>query len=1010
MRTRFSRSIVMTVAALLVGPLAGAAQEPVVSMGQPGRWFPYAGASLSLNELSTETAVGGTVLIGVQRPLINPLTGGPTLALEGYLGGAGQPISGADGGFRAAMAIPIFFTQFGIDWNLRVDRAQFFASLIFPPHRGGLFGKGGQFRFDWIPARDQTLQLGVTFPVGQRWAGRTRPRHTEVRIPPPPKDLPDADRLADLDAAAAEILAGVRDYALRVGRWAFPISWQEGGSYEESLALTDSVYTRFAESLREGDALSPGGHSALGDRAVYLREMDRLFTAAAGDPALGPTIADSARAAVLDEVFLPYNRLMAQYKRPDGLDGFGQAARERFTAWVEGPAGLEQTSREAALAAYDGWYSALEAVQEWILERGRGDSRGTWLPLQLVLRPEQHDTRPEIDDLIERGLGARFTGGNAAVYISGQQFQFELTNQIRAAEDYHVLWIHDYRGRTPEGRTDLVGFHQSVNGYLRALTERVRGYDRTGRLPVYLLFFDQNYYEANGGRLFMNLLEDPLGARVDLPTSSADPAESPLAAMELAQTEELRAELEAWQDSLRAAVAGSARLQADASERGGADWIRSVVRVHVNITHPSDFSFRTSHLLGLPLAGDNLIRDHRKIGFRDVTERDPSIGTAMYTGVGVGEHYMSATWEDRALLVQGPALVRLKTAARELLLSNGFRPDEIPPPLRAEPFPADYEARVAALEAAGADARILQVQNSVGFQMKEATVLQMMLYDLMPSGTVIYVPDSIWTSFLWTGQLVGAAFRGCHVYISAPAAANAPSAAPMTLARTQELYAHTVVIQRVLRESIEEAGGRLRIGLYNRRAGITDVPALMREAAEGVKRYPFLREEYPLPDDFFEDWEVVADSLEAAGFEAPTYLLEEENRAPKLHRKTQFFASREAIAALARDPRVARRLRSDIRDASRSLATGVAVDPLVEDRRVEAEMPLLEAWADLPGELSEEAILYFTVGSLNKDWRGAALDGEALAAVSGPWALIGWIDFLYVGSRTVWLDELGAFE
>jgi hypothetical protein len=232
----------------------------------------------------------------------------------------------------------------------------------------------------------------------------------------------------------------------------------------------------------------------------------------------------------------------------------------------------------------------------------------------------------------------------------------------------------------------------------------------------------------------------------------------------------------------------------------------------------------------------------------------------------------------------------------------------------------------------------------------------------------------------------------------------------MTLARTQELYAHTVVIQRVLRESIEEAGGRLRIGLYNRRAGITDVPALMREAAEGVKRYPFLREEYPLPDDFFEDWEVVADSLEAAGFEAPTYLLEEENRAPKLHRKTQFFASREAIAALAGDPRVARRLRSDIRDASRSLATGVAVDPLVEDRRVEAEMPLLEAWADLPGELSEEAILYFTVGSLNKDWRGAALDGEALAAVSGPWALIGWIDFLYVGSRTVWLDELGAFE
>jgi hypothetical protein len=107
---------------------------------------------------------------------------------------------------------------------------------------------------------------------------------------------------------------------------------------------------------------------------------------------------------------------------------------------------------------------------------------------------------------------------------------------------------------------------------------------------------------------------------------------------------------------------------------------------------------------------------------------------------------------------------------------------------------------------------------------------------------------------------------------------------------------------------------------------------------------------------------------------------------------------------------VVRRLREDIRDASRSLATEVAVDPLVEDRRVENERPLLEAWNDIPGDLPEEAILYFTVGSLNKDWRGAALDGEALAVVSGPWALIGWIDFLYVGSRTVWLEDLDSFE
>ena len=977
-------------------------------MGQPPRWFPYAGASLALNELSDEGAVGGTALLGVQRPLLNPLTGGPALALEGYAGGAGAPISGLDGGIRAAVALPILFTQLGVDWNLRVDRAQFFMSAIFPPIRGGLLGAGGQLRVDWVPARDQTVQVGFTLPLGQPWAGKTRPRRLEARLPEPPADV-DRDVRVD-DAEGAAILEGVRSYAMRLGQWGFPISWTEGDSYEEAIARADSIYALMRETLRVGDALSPGGHSASGDRAVYLREMDRLFSWASGDPTLGPVIADSARAVVLDRVFLPYNARMAQYKEPDGLYGLGREARDRFAAWVSGSSQVAPERRETVLAAYDGWFGSLESVRKWILDRGRGDSRGTWLPMQLVLRPEQHDTRPEIDALIERTLGAGFVGGNAAVYIAGQQFQLELTRQIHAAEDYHVLWIHDYRGRTPEGRADIVGFHQSVQGYLAALTARVRDYDRTGRLPVYLLFFDQNYYEANGGRLWMSLLEDPLNAKVRLPKPSEDAEESPQAARELVETERLQELLEAWQDSLRTAVASSSRLQADARELGGEEWIESVVRVHVNITHPSDMTFRTTRLLGLPFAPDNLVRDHRKIAFRDVTERDPGRGNGMYTGVGVGEHYMSATWEDRALLVQGPALVRLKTAARELLLSNGFEPEEIPAPLREQPFPDDYAAQVAALEAAGATARLLQVQNSVGFQAKEATVLQMMLYDLVPAGTVIYVPDSIWTSFLWTGQLVAAAFRGCHVYIIAPAADNAPSAAPMTLSRTQELYAQTVVIERVLRDPIEEAGGRLRVGLYARQTGIADVPALMREAAEGIRRNPMLREEYPLPDSFFDDLEWVADSLENAGFVPPEFLLEEERRAPKLHRKTQFFASRDALASLATDPRVVRRYRDDIRDASRSLTRDVATDPLVEDPRVVAERPLLEAYQDLPPDLRNDAILYFSVGSLNKDWRGAALDGEALAVISGPWALIGWIDFLYVSSRTIWLDDVERLE
>mgnify|MGYP003471833463 CR=1 FL=1 len=45
-------------------------------------------------------------------------------------------------------------------------------------------------------------------------------------------------------------------------------------------------------------------------------------------------------------------------------------------------------------------------------------------------------------------------------------------------------------------------------------------------------------------------------------------------------------------------------------------------------------------------------RDHRKIVFYDVSEDDPYRGMAMFTGMGIGEHYTGAHWEDRALMLQ----------------------------------------------------------------------------------------------------------------------------------------------------------------------------------------------------------------------------------------------------------------------------------------------------------------------------------------------------------------------
>ncbi len=107
----------------------------------------------------------------------------------------------------------------------------------------------------------------------------------------------------------------------------------------------------------------------------------------------------------------------------------------------------------------------------------------------------------------------------------------------------------------------------------------------------------------------------------------------------------------------------------------------------------------------------------------------------------------------------------------------GFKDEDIPSPLQPLPRPADYDARVKQLEARGWTGTAMQVHNDRGFAEKDASIASAVLYTLMPPGSLIVVPDSIWTHELWAAQLFGAALRGCHVYVISPAQANAPSAA-----------------------------------------------------------------------------------------------------------------------------------------------------------------------------------------------------------------------------------------
>src|SRR5256885_11930854 len=112
-------------------------------------------------------------------------------------------------------------------------------------------------------------------------------------------------------------------------------------------------------------------------------------------------------------------------------------------------------------------------------------------------------------------------------------------------------------------------------------------------------------------------------------------------------------------DRLRDAVRPSRVLQAEAREYGDA-WLRNRIKVHVNVTNRVDASFWSgglvSSVFGYP---DDVMRDHRKIAFRDVSEDDPFRGVGMLTGMGVGQQYLGPGWDDRSLMLPRPVLLEL---------------------------------------------------------------------------------------------------------------------------------------------------------------------------------------------------------------------------------------------------------------------------------------------------------------------------------------------------------------
>jgi hypothetical protein len=930
--------------------------------------------------------------LGIYKDYINPLAGALGLEGEGYFRHGGQKL---DGGIRLLAAHKVFFTRWGYDYSAHFRKINFLMSFRIPLRRGGLLGMGGDLRFDWFPGRKNSISLGLSIPIGQPFMGKTRPKLNHVSLPRS-KPVQASEYSPGLELR--KTLINLHHASEWINRFTTPFLDQSTKKGKSELAAFEETISEYKNHIHLKSKLYPDGHNYETEVNIYHKELQKAFSIVTwGKTNVSKIkidkITKKVREIILNDIIFPYNRLLGQRKKNDSVLGFGRKASKKFYKWIKSCNDISIENHVGLMYVFNQLIKYIEdnrASSKKVWQ----DSRLVWIPLHYALRFEDHDTEDELDSIIEIAVGQEFIEANDVHYVINELFQPELERMIRAARDYHVLWIHDYRGFNDEGEPDKTSYKCSLE-YIKSLTDRVIEYDSTKKIPVYMIFLDQNYYEKTKGRIWLELLKNPLGHEIQLPEKFKYMEDS----------------IRSAQDELRNAVKGSLALQEQVNKYGG-KWLSNKIKVQINITNPSDLSFRSATVLKyFPFVPDNLMRDHSKVTFYDVTEKDPSLGEALYTGMGVGEKYLKPSWDDRSILTRGPALVALKDAARDLLISQGFKDSEIPPPLRKLSKPDNYNIMLNELRAKGWTASSMQVHNVTGFGMKYATIVKAILYNLMPKGSHLYIPDSLWNGPFWGAMLVGASLRGCVVLVISPALENAPSSATPQMSRANELFTRFLIIQNQLSEEIESSGGLFRIGIYTMDIDVGDVVGKVRRLHKQIARSEVFRKVFPFANSVEALVAEMPDILVSEGFSSSFH--RENKRKPMMHLKSQFFASQQTINTIVPmeewKPLVRKYI---IARAKQVIQKETSADPKELRTAIEKDrINILKSWnKQLPAEEREKAIVYLTIGSHNQDYRSMIMDGEVLYVVGRAWAMIAYLDFVSVIGQTTWVTDLEELE
>lgn len=963
------------------------------AMGLPPLFKATAGLEYLSYHTSTDLELGALITLGVTRYLGSPVIGLLGLGVEGYVGGHA---SETDLGGRAYLTVPSLLIGAGVDYNTESNESDFILKLDIPMRRKGIVGAGSAVTLRWLPHREQTFTVGLNIPFGDRDAGRTRPQSDYIKMDTRrPARLPFEGIV--VDSTFVECLRALRSRAAWVARLTQPFS--EYGGADAARAMAPKI-AELRAHMEKTDGEFPKGHTVNEEIRVYHETLARAFSIAESGRAMAPgettpagqRIAARAKVELLDQVIFPYNSLFGQMKKPDRLSGMIAVAQANFARRVLSGEDFENARARRVLFAFQSLCDIVAENQVELYKRW-DDNRHVWLPLQYGLTPEEHDTQEELNDIIARATGEDFTRGNRVWYIMNEEFQHEVARSVRLAEDYHVLWIHEISGVDDHGDPDQISY-ELVRNYFLALTERVRAYNKTGKLPMYIILLDQFCLERNNSRLWIDLLEDPLRHTLDLPGRFA----------------EWEHEIARLQDDLRLAVDESLMLQVE-KDQYGQKWLYNRIRVQINITNPADFSFYSMKIVGKVPVADNNMRDHRKIVFYDVSEDDPYRGMAMFTGVGIGEHYTGDTWEDRALMLQGPGALATKNAARFLFKTQGFKDTDIPYPLRSRPKPKSYDAAVAAEVETRSDysvrSRVIELHNETGFTPKPLNVAKCVLYTLMPPGSVIKAPDSLWQSYIYASLIAGSSLRGCRSLVIAPSLQAAPSPGDLQMARANGLMKRLVVFGNAMDDYMQRAGGILKVGLYAPKQGASDIAGRFKQGMDIHE--PWMNRVYHLNAAMdsvaanagrYLDENVVAQS-DSTGADLPG--------TPKLHLKANLFASPLVWDGLMAEPGWGEVLKLYIQYLARQRERGGddempghSIREVPEDLARKVSEVVNDYYDSLSPEQQNAMISFFTIGSANMDYRSQVMNGEVMVTIGGASGLVGALDFVLLAGLCEW--------